>query len=77
MFFEYIIGPVCAFALGATFTKRLHDSSTVKIEMLSAQVQLLKNELEIYNEEVPKKIIALQTPVVRALKEINTQIGLQ
>lgn len=77
MFIEYIIGPICAFALGATFTKRLHSNSTVRIEQLEANVQLLKNELDIYNEEVPKKILALQLPVAKALKEINTQIGIQ
>lgn len=77
MFIEYIIGPICALALGATFSKRLHSSNTVKIEMLEAKVQILKNELDIYNEEVPKKMVALQMPIAKALQEINTQIGLQ
>lgn len=77
MFFEYIIGPVCAFALSAVFTKKLHSQNTVRVEQLEAKVQLLQNELDIYNEEVPKKILALQLPVAKALKEINTQIGLQ
>lgn len=77
MFIEYILGPLCALLLGAGYTKTLEKKSQVQIEVLAARVKILENEVELYQQEMPKKILALQLPLAKALKEINQQIGLQ
>lgn len=77
MFIEYILGPLCALLLGAGYTKTLERKNQVQIEVLAARVKILENEVELYQQEMPKKILALQLPLAKALKEINQQIGLQ
>ena len=77
MYLEYIVGPVLGLLLGMKYTKMNVQAQEAAIKSLESKVELLQTTVKESESELPKKMLALQVPVAKAIKVINEQIGLQ
>ena len=77
MYLEYIVGPVLGLLLGMKYTKMNVQAQEAAIKSLESKVELLQTAVKESENELPKKMLALQVPVAKAIKAINEQIGLQ
>ena len=71
---EYVAGPVIALLLGMKFS----DWKTKEVEKRVEQIAKSCEERVIEtNTNTSKTIIATMTPVARAIKVLNEQVGIQ
>ena len=47
-----------------------------RIQILENKVELLENRAQVVESEMPKKILATISPVARAVKALNEQVGI-
>jgi len=71
---EYIAGPIIALLLGMKFTDWKVKAMQSKVEEISKTCE--ERVLET-NTNTSKAIVATLTPVARAIKQLNEQVGIQ
>ena len=71
---EYIAGPVIALLIGMKFTD-------YKVKEMQARVEEISKSCEERviqtNANTSKAIVATLTPVARAIKQLNEQVGIE
>ena len=71
---EYIVGPIVALLIGMKFTD-------FKVKEMEARVQEISKACEERvletNTNTSKAIVATLTPVARAIKTLNEQVGIE
>ena len=69
MYLEFVVGPVLSLLIALKFGDMKDKEREKEIAALQAQVELLENEL-------PKKVMATMLPVAKAVQKLNQEIGL-
>ena len=69
MYLEFIVGPVLSLLIALKFGDIKDKEREKEIAALQAQIELLENEL-------PKKVMATMLPVAKAVQKLNQEIGL-
>ena len=71
---EYIAGPIIALLLGMKFTDYRVKEVQKKVEELGKTYE--ERVVEV-NTNTSKALISTLTPVARAIKQLNEQVGIQ
>lgn len=74
---EFVVGPVVALLLAMKFNVYTNKKTEKHIQVLESKVELLENRAQAAETEMPKKILATISPVARAVKALNEQVGIQ
>ena len=69
MYLEFVVGPVLSLLIALKFGDMKDKEREKEIAALQAQIELLENEL-------PKKVMATMLPVAKAVQKLNQEIGL-
>ena len=69
MYLEFVVGPVLSLLIALKFGDMKDKEREKEIAALQAQIELLENEL-------PKKVMATMLPVAKAVQKLNQQVGL-
>ena len=69
MYLEFVVGPIVAILVSLKFGDIRDKQRVEEIKTLQVQVELLENEL-------PKKVMATMLPVAKAVQKLNAQVGL-
>ena len=69
MYLEFVVGPVLSLLIALKFGDIKDKEREKEIAALQAQIELLENEL-------PKKVMATMLPVAKAVQKLNQQVGL-
>ena len=69
MYLEFVVGPVLSLLIALKFGDIKDKEREKEIAALQAQIELLENEL-------PKKVMATMLPVAKAVQKLNQEIGL-
>jgi len=69
---EYFLGPVIALLLGMKFTAYKSSAVEARIQALEERIE----QVDKTNEEMPKKILAVVSPVAAAVKKLNQEVGI-
>jgi len=69
MYLEFVVGPVLSLLIALKFGDMKDKEREKEIAALQSQIELLENEL-------PKKVMATMLPVAKAVQKLNQQVGL-
>ena len=69
MYLEFVVGPVLSLLIALKFGDMKDKERKQEIVKLREQVELLEAEL-------PKKVMATMVPVAKAVQKLNQQVGL-
>ena len=69
MYLEFVVGPVLSLLIAMKFGDMKDKERKQEIVKLREQVELLEAEL-------PKKVMATMVPVAKAVQKLNQQVGL-
>ena len=69
MYLEFVVGPVLSLLIALKFGDIKDKKRVEEIKALREQVELIENEL-------PKKVMATMLPVAKAVQKLNQQVGL-
>ena len=73
---EFVVGPIVALLVAMKFNVYKSKKSDERIQILESKVELLENRAQAVESEMPKKILATISPVARAVKALNEQVGI-
>jgi len=71
---EYIVGPILALLLGMKFTDYKVKELSKRVEEVSTTCDERLSEV---NQQTSKALIGTLTPVAKAIKQLNEQVGIQ
>ena len=71
---EYIVGPIVALLLGMKFTDYKVKEMQARVEEISKTCDERVTEM---NTQTSKALIGTLTPVAKAIKQLNEQVGIQ
>lgn len=71
---EYIVGPIVALLLGMKFTDYKVKEMQARVEEISKTCDERVAEM---NTQTSKALIGTLTPVAKAIKQLNEQVGIQ
>jgi len=71
---EYIVGPVLALVLGLKFTDYKVKEMEKRVEEIARSCE---ERVIATNTQTSKTIVATLTPVARAIKQLNEQVGIE
>ena len=74
---EFVVGPVLALLLAMKFNVYKTKKTEARIQVLENKVELLESRAQAVETEMPKKILATISPVARAVRTLNEQVGIQ
>ena len=69
MYLEFIVGPVLALLVAMKF-------GDMKDKEREAEIAALRQEVELIQADLPKKVMTTMIPVAKAVNKINQQLGL-
>ena len=69
MYLEFIVGPVLALLVALKF-------GDMKDKEREAEIVALRQEVELIQADLPKKVMTTMMPVAKAVNKINQQLGL-
>ena len=73
---EFVVGPVLALLVAMKFNVYKSKESDKRIQVLEEKIGLLESRAQAVENEMPKKIMATISPVARAVKALNEQVGI-
>jgi len=76
---EYIIGSALAVILSGgsvLYTRRQVSQLKERYHELDDKIEYVVNDLQTLEQEMPKKVVASITPVVRSVKDMQQYIGM-
>ena len=75
---EYaIVGSVLSLLISMKFTDYKAKEVEERIKALEANVELVTTAVQTSEKEAPKKAMMIVAPVAKAVKELQTAIGVQ
>ena len=75
---EYaIVGSVLSLLVSMKFADYRTKEAEEKIKALQANVELVTTAVQTSEKEAPKKTLMIVAPVAKAVKELQTAIGVQ
>jgi|TARA_B100001559_G_C16057705_1_gene419938 archaellum component FlaC len=75
---EYaIVGSVLSLLVSMKFADYKTKEAEEKIKALQANVELVTTAVQTSEKEAPKKTLMIVAPVAKAVKELQTAIGVQ
>ena len=69
MYLELVVGPVLALLVALKF-------GDMKDKEREAEITALRQEVELIQADLPKKVMTTMIPVAKAVNKINQQLGL-
>ena len=69
MYLEFVVGPVLALLVALKF-------GDIKDKKREEEIVALRQQVELMQADMPKKVTATMLPIVKAVKKLNEQIGL-
>tara|TARA_X000001382_G_scaffold127277_1_gene114919 strand:- start:4141 stop:4371 length:231 start_codon:yes stop_codon:yes gene_type:complete len=73
---EYaIIGSVLSLLISMKFVDYKSKETEEKINKLEANIELVNSAVQVSEREAPKKTMMMVAPVAKAVKELQTTIG--
>ena len=73
---EFVVGPVVALLVAMKFTVYTNKKTEKRLQILESKIELIENRATAVETEMPKKILATISPVARAVKALNEQVGI-
>jgi hypothetical protein len=76
---EYIIGSALAVILSGgsvLYTRRQVSRLKEQYTLLDDKIEYVVNDVQTLEQEMPKKVVASITPVVRSVKDMQQYIGM-
>ena len=73
---EFVVGPVVALLVAMKFTVYTNKKTEERLQILESKIELIENRATAVETEMPKKILATISPVARAVKALNEQVGI-
>jgi len=75
---EYaIVGSVLSLLISMKFTDFKSKESEERIKAIQSNVELVTDAIETSEKEAPKKTLMIVAPVAKAVRELQTAIGVQ
>ena len=69
MYLEFVVGPVLSLLLAMKF-------GAMKDKEREKEIVALREQVELMEAELPKKVMATMLPVAKAVQKLNQQVGL-
>ena len=69
MYLEFVVGPVLSLLIAMKF-------GDMKDKKREQEVVKLREQIELMEAELPKKVMATIVPVAKAVQKLNQQVGL-
>ena len=74
---EYFIGPTLALCLGMKFTLYTSDKRKKELASLEDKIEKLEEKLEGNDQAVAKQLITAVMPVAKAVRDLQTEVGIR
>jgi hypothetical protein len=74
---EYVVGPILALLVGMKFSIYKDKPLEDRIKGMEEKIELIESRATAVETEMPKKILATISPVARAVRKLNEQVGIQ
>lgn len=75
---EYaIVGSVLSLLISMKFTDFKSKEAEERLKALESKVELVTTAVQTSEQEAPKKTLMIVAPVAKAVKELQTAIGVQ
>ena len=74
---EFVLGPVVALLVAMKFNVYKTKKTEERIQVLENKVELLERRALAVESELPKRILATISPVAKAVRALNEQVGIQ
>ena len=74
---EFVLGPVVALLVAMKFNVYKTKKTEERIQVLENKVELLERRALAVESEMPKRILATISPVAKAVRALNEQVGIQ
>ena len=75
---EYVVGPVLALLVGMKFTVWKTNQSNNKCdECCKTLVETMDKKIVTNNTEMSKSMVTVITPMAKAIKQLNEQVGIR
>ena len=69
MYLEFVVGPVLSLLIAMKF-------GDMKDKKREQEIVELREQVELMEAELPKKVMATIVPVAKAVQKLNQQVGL-
>ena len=69
MYLEFVVGPVLSLLIAMKF-------GAMKDKEREKEIVALREQVELMEAELPKKVMATMLPVAKAVQKLNQQVGL-
>ena len=69
MYLEFVVGPVLSLLIAMKF-------GDMKDKKREEEIVKLRQQVELMEAELPKKVMATIVPVAKAVQKLNQQVGL-
>lgn len=69
MYLEFVVGPVLSLLIAMKF-------GAMKDKEREKEIVALREQVELIEAELPKKVMATMLPVAKAVQKLNQQVGL-
>jgi len=73
---EYLVGPILALLVSMKFSDYKIKESEKTLNELQAKIELIEENNDKLQSELPKKVMATVLPVAQAVQKLNQQVGL-
>ncbi len=73
---EYLVGPILALLVSMKFSDYKIKESEKTLNDLQAKIELIEENNNKLQSELPKKVMATVLPVAQAVQKLNQQVGL-
>ena len=75
---EYVVGPVLALLVGMKFTVWKTNHSNHKCDKcVEEMVETIDKKIVESNTEISKSMVTVITPMAKAIKNLNEQVGIR
>ena len=75
---EYVVGPVLALLIGMKFTVWKTNHANHKCdECVAEMVETMDKKIVANNTEMSKSMVTVITPMAKAIKLLNDQVGIR
>tara|TARA_E500000318_G_C3495001_1_gene185999 strand:- start:222 stop:458 length:237 start_codon:yes stop_codon:yes gene_type:complete len=77
---EYVVGPVIAALMSIAFTEKrlrmIDNKNTVNVKNLEEQIEVVSNQSDKYNQELPSQVMRTLLPVAKEVTKLKQTVGI-
>ena len=77
---EYVVGPVIAALMSIAFTEKrlrmIDNKNAATTKNLEAQIEVVSNQNDKYNQELPSKVMRTLLPVAKEVSKLKQTVGI-